>query len=463
MIILCPIVAALAAGIVSRALPPVYEARVALLVRPAQPLASSDTNVAALNSDQIAKTYASLMTERPLLETVIADLGLKVRPEDLVGEITVVPVLGTTILNIAVHDTNPALARDLANTLVADFVVQMNKLQQQEQKLPNARSGDNWVVVAPAVLPDRPISPSIPRNIVFAFAAGLFVALGIAFLLDFLDQSIKSDDELVERLGLITIGHIAFSPAGKGRHAELVAMDTHSPVSEAYRALRTSLLFSSIDKELRTIVITSAAVGEGKSRTAANLAVVLAGTGQKTLLIDADFRRPSLHRIFGRVLNIGLSNLILQDFAEDDAITPVDQVPNLWLATSGPAPPNPSELLGSGRMRELMARLKGAFTYVVIDTPPVNAVTDASILASAANVTLLVVEQGRTTFPSLGHAKQLLDRVGAHTIGVVMNKVHASAGSYAYEYGYYGTRPETAKETTPRPQEAETQVTSVRR
>ena len=452
MIVICPIVAALVAGIASLALPPVYEAQVVLLVRPAQPLASTDPTVAALTSAQISQTYASLMTERPLLESVSADLGLKIQPEVLAQKITITPEPNTTILDVNVQDTNPALARDLANRLVADFITEVKQMQQQETQVPNARTGDNLIVVSPAVVPTAPISPNIRRNVAIAFAAGLLVALGIAFLLDYLDQSIKSDEDLTERLGLISIGHVAFTPGGKGRRAELVALDSQSPASEAYKTLRTNLLFSTIDQELKTIVVTSSGPGEGKSRTAANLAVVLAEAGHKTLLIDADFRRPSLHKIFGRIRNVGLSNLILQDVAENEAITAVEKVPNLWLVTSGPTPPNPSELLGSGRIKELMARLRGAFTYVILDTPPVNAVTDAAILAAAANGTILVVEQGRTTFPSLEHAKQLLDRVGAHTLGVVMNKVRASAGSYSYEYGNYETPPD--QHGKPAPQQA---------
>jgi capsular exopolysaccharide synthesis family protein len=234
------------------------------------------------------------------------------------------------------------------------------------------------------------------------------------------------------------MGHLLFIPPSKGKRGELVTLDAESHASEAYKALRTSLMFSTIDQELKEVVITSAELGEGKSRTAANLAIVLAEAGHRTLLIDADFRRPSQHRIFGRVRNVGLSNLIVQDVGEAEAILAVDGVPNLWLLTSGPTPPNPSELLGSGRMRELLAGLKEHFVYMVVDTPPVNAVTDASILAATANGTVLVVEQGRTTYPALKHAKQMLDRVGARTLGAVMNKVRASNGSYAYAYGYYG-------------------------
>jgi receptor protein-tyrosine kinase len=437
MIVICPLVAALAAGIVSFLLPPVYEAHVSLYVRLSQPLTSSDPTAAALTSDQILRTYASLVTERPLLDSVISQLGLTISSQELAKEIKVTPVANTTKLDVSVSDTNPAIARDVANRLVADLITQVKQIQQAESQVPNARSGDNLVVVSPAILPDKPVSPNKTLNIAIAFAAGLLLALGIAFLLDYLDQSIKSDEELTERLGLITIGHIPFVPPDKGKRAELVAVDSRSPSAEAYKSLRTSLLFSTLDQELKSVVITSAGPGEGKSRTAANLAVVLAGAGHKTLLIDADFRRPSQHKIFGRIRNVGLTNLILQDVTEDEAIIAVDQVPNLWLATSGPTPPNPSELLGSARIRELMARLRGAFTYVIIDTPTVNAVTDAAILASVANGTILVVEQGRTSFSALGHARQLLDRVGARTIGVVMNKLRSSAGSYSYGYGYY--------------------------
>jgi len=325
----------------------------------------------------------------------------------------------------------------VANTLVADFVAEVKQIQQVETQSPNPRTGDNFVVLSPAVLPTKPVSPSKTLDVAIAFVAGLLAALGLAFLLDYLDQSIKRDEELTTRLGLISLGHVPFLVAGKGKSGELVTLDAQSQAAEAYKALRTGILFSGIERDVKELVVTSAGMAEGKSRTAANLAVVLAQAGYKTLLIDADFRRPSQHRIFGRIRNVGLSNLIVQDATEAETITAVEAVPNLWLLCSGPIPPNPSELLGSGRMRAVVAHLVAAFNYVIIDTPPVNAVTDAPILAASANATILVVEQGRTTFPALGRAKQMLDRVGARTLGVVMNKVRAASGEYEYEYGYY--------------------------
>lgn len=434
MIVACPILAAAAAGIVSLVLPPVYEAKVDLAVRSAQVLPSTDPNAPSVSNATILATYALWMTEPQLINKVIADLQLKTTAAELVKEIKVTPDPLATVLHITVQDTNPSLARDVATTLVAEFQMEVKNVQKTETQTP-----DNLVVISDAVLPDKPVAPNKTLNVEVAFSAGLLLALGAAFLLDYLDQSVKSDEDLTDRTGLTPLGHIAFVPAGQGKRGELVTLDASSHASEAYRALRTNLLFSAIDQELKVIVITSAEQGEGKSRTAANLAVVLAHAENKTLLVDADFRRPSQHRIFGRVRNVGLSNLILKDATDKEAISSVEAVPNLWLLTSGPTPPNPSELLGSTRMKELMVRLSKEFTYVIVDTPPINAVTDSSILAASASGTVLVVEQGRTSFPALIRGKQTLDRVGAHTIGAVLNKLRASQGSYSYEYGYYAS------------------------
>ena len=439
MVVACPILAAVAAGVVSFALPPVYEAKVDLAVRPAQLLPSTDPNAAAVSSTTILATYAIFMTEPPLLNKVIRDLGLKTTSDELVKTIKVTPDPVALVLHISVQDTNATVARDVADKLVAEFISEVKQIQLAETQTSNARTGDNFVVLSPAVLPSKPISPNKTLNVAVAFAAGLVLALALAFLLDYLDQSIKSDDDLTERVGLISLGHVPFLIASKGQRGELLTLDAQSHAAEAYRALRTGILFSGIDRDLKELVITSAEQGEGKSRTAANLAVVLAQAGHITLLIDADFRRPTQHRIFGRIRNIGLSNLIVQDATEAEAILAVESVPNLWLLTSGPTPPNPSELLGSGRMRELLTRMQGHFSYLIIDTPPVNAVTDAAILASSSSGTILVIDQGRTALPAIGRAKQMLDRVGAHTIGAVMNKVRASVGAYAYDYAYYAS------------------------
>jgi len=208
MIIACPIVAALAAGIVSFLLPPVYEAHVSLYVRPAQPFSSTDPTVAAISADQVLRTYAKLMTQRPILESVNQQLSLAMRPEDLEKKIKVTPSTDTLILDVGVQDANPTVARDIANQVVTDLIDEVKQIQAQEVQRSNSRTGDNLVVTSPAVVPDQPVSPQKTLNVTIAFAAGLLLALGIAFLLDYLDQSIKGDEELIGRLGLIPLGHI---------------------------------------------------------------------------------------------------------------------------------------------------------------------------------------------------------------------------------------------------------------
>jgi capsular exopolysaccharide synthesis family protein len=446
LIILCPIVAAIIAGAITLTLPNVYEAQVSLLVRPAQPLAV-DPGAAALTSDQILRTYARLMTERPLLERVIADLNLKTDAVNLAKQITVTPAPNTLLLDVAVRDTDPARARDTANTLVDAFIAHIKQIQQAELKNPTASSADNLVVESPAVLPDVPVSPKPLLNIAVGIVAGLLLGLGLAFFLDYLDQSVRSDEALRERVGLAPLGHIAFVPAKAERRGELVALVNDSPVAEAYKSLRTNLLFSSLDRETKTIVVTSASPGEGKSRTAANLAIVLAHAGHLTLLVDADFRRPSLHRMFGKVRNVGLSNLILGDMTMADLLVLDEEVPNLVVLPSGPTPPNPSELLGSAQMRTLLNRFRQDFGYVVIDTPPVNVVTDASLLAGTTDAVMLVIDANKGTFTAVLHAKQSLDRVNARVLGAVLNKMKgAGAGYYNNLYAYSYSSPNGSSE-----------------
>jgi capsular exopolysaccharide synthesis family protein len=433
-----PLVAGLIAFGVSKWLPPVYEASVSLLVRPSQPLASLDPNVAALTSDQVSGTYARLMTERPLLKRVISDLHLNVSPEELQKQIKVTPQTNTAIIDVTADSTDRNAARDIADTLVRDFLANVKAIQQQEAGAPNSRSADNLMVVAPAVVPDKPVSPRIPLNVAIAAAIGLLAAVGVAVLRDSLDQSIKSDEELAERVGLVPIGHIGYASASKGKLGELVVLSKNAPTAEAYKTLRTNLLFSALGNDLKTIVVTSAAPDEGKSRIAANLAVVLAAAGKRTLILDADFRRPSQHRIFGKVRNVGLSNLVLEDRPQEELLTRIDGVPNLWFLASGPSPPNPSELLGSNRVKALIAGFRRDFEYIIVDSPPVNAVTDAPVLAAEADATVLIAEEGRTTYSELTQAKAALERVSARILGVVINKIRANAGRYHhYEYGYY--------------------------
>jgi len=436
--VLCAAVAAGSAYFASLQLPSTYEAHVSVLVRPAQPLGVQQ-GVAVLTADQVTRTYAQLMTEPPILKQVAQDTGVSKSPETLAQQIKITPQTDTTILDVAVQDSNPQLARDIANTLVNDFIANVKKIDAQEGADQNSRLQDNLVVVSPASVPTSPVFPKPIQNAALAAAAAFLLAVGFVLLRDHLDQTVKNGEDLTARTGLLPIGQVPFARSSKKRLGELLAVKSGSPISEAYRTLRTNLLFSSLDRPLKSIVVTSPLPGEGKSRTAANLAVVLAGAGQKTLLVDADFRRPSQHRIFNQLRNRGLSDVILHPGQLQDLLTPVPEIPELWLLTNGTAPPNPSELLNSPRMLSLLAELQAGFSYLVIDTPPVNAVTDATILAARTDGTLVVVEYGRTSFAAAVRSKQALDRVGARVVGAVINKMRAADAGY-YAYAYYGEK-----------------------
>src|SRR5438552_3698399 len=189
MVVACPILAAFAAGIVSFVLPPVYEAKLDLAVRPAQLLPSTDPNAAAVSATTILATYAVFMTEPPLLNKVIADLGLNTTSDELAKEIKVTPDTNALVLHIAVQDTKRQVARNVANTLVTEFITQVKQIQQGESQSSNTRTGDNFVVLSPAVLPEKPVSPNKALNVAIAFVAGLLLALGLALVLDYVDQS----------------------------------------------------------------------------------------------------------------------------------------------------------------------------------------------------------------------------------------------------------------------------------
>ena len=426
-------VAAAAAGYISYKLPPVYQSQVSMLIRPEQPLVAGP-NTAILSSDQITATYAALMTEPPLLRQVMNDLNIGGSTTDLAKEITVTPRSGTTIIDVTVDDTQPARAAAIDNRLVQDFITSERQIQKLETGTPNAQTSDNFVVVSAAIANSTPISPNKKQNAAFAFAAGLLLALAIILLLEYLDPSIRGDIELEERTGLAPLSLVPFA-ARRRKVGELVSLDPRSPASEAYRRLRTNVVFSNLDDEVKAVVVTSPEPQDGKSRTAANLAAVLASAGHRTLLLDADFRRPSLHRIFKVESGAGLANLVLHDSDDAELVQPVADMPNLFVVPAGPPPPNPSELLGSQRMEKLIQRFRQHFQFIVIDTPPVNSVTDAAVLAALVDGTILVVELGRTSYPALAHAQEALEFVGAKVLGVVMNKVRPREGYYSRHYG----------------------------
>jgi capsular exopolysaccharide synthesis family protein len=283
-----------------------------------------------------------------------------------------------------------------------------------------------------------------------ALALSLVAGIGLAFLLDFLDDTVKSIDDIDRYIHLPALAMIpasrgaarlkglpqGASPGPSESTALAMVDDVRSPIAESYRHLRTSLLLSSAGQPPKTILVTSSQPSEGKTTTAINTAYMLAQTGAEVLIIDCDLRRPRLHSQFEVTNSKGLTTWLSGERNLDNLLQTCARTPNLKILTSGPVPPNPAELIGSEEMRKLLALLSERFAHIIIDSPPAISFTDASILSTMVDGVMLVVHGGRSSRAVVRRAKQQLLDVGAHIFGVVLNNVKLESQDYYYS-GYY--------------------------
>jgi succinoglycan biosynthesis transport protein ExoP len=304
--------------------------------------------------------------------------------------------------------------------------------------LAEANSSATVTVISPAVTPKAPIRPRILSNTLLAAALGALAGAGLAFLLEYLDDTVKSPEDL-QATGLGAIGVVQRVPGnGKNEASRIFAVSQpKSLVAEAYRTLRTNLQFSSLDTPLRSLVVTSAVATEGKTTTAANLAVVMAQAGNRIVLVDGDLRRPSAHKLFGLSNGTGLTTALVEDPRALNGYLQESGIENLRVLTAGPIPPNPQELLGSQRMEELLHRLEEEADTVVLDTPPTLVVSDANVLAARASGVLMVVNTGKTRRAAVRQAVEGLRKVGANVLGCVLNMVSTRGGRGSYYYASY--------------------------
>lgn len=329
----------------------------------------------------------------------------------------------------------------------------LNTLMQKRRELTatGTERGTDVSVSTYSRLPRGPVGPARLSNIMIAFMLALVAGIGLAFLLDYLDDTIKSVDDVDRYIHLPALALIpavrsdkrlrgAEGLATRNNSTTALAMvdDVRSPIAESYRHLRTSLLLSSAGTPPKTILVTSSQPSEGKTTTAINTAFMLAQTGAQVLIIDGDLRRPRLHSHFNLPNARGLTNCLSGDSDDvDSLIQTYDKQPNLKLLTSGPIPPNPAELLGSDEMRRLLTSLREKFTHIIVDSPPAISFTDASILSTFVDGVILVVHGGRSSRAVVRRAKQQLLDVGAHIFGVVLNNVKMESHDYYYA-GYAG-------------------------
>jgi capsular exopolysaccharide synthesis family protein len=281
-------------------------------------------------------------------------------------------------------------------------------------------------------------------NTLLATIVGAMWAIMVVFLKEYLDDTIRSSDEveyLTSMPVLASIGKMDGAKKGEETAAPqklITAKQSKSPIAEAYRVLRANIDFSIVDRSLQTLLVTSSGPKEGKSTTAANLAAAIAQTGRKVILVDTDLRRPTVHTFFGMSNERGVTMALVNSDTLIDTYIQTTDVHNLSVMASGPIPPNPAELLGSQRMTQVVDELKGLFDVVIFDSPPVLAVVDANLLARSCDATLMIVLAATTRASALVRAKEQLEQAGARLIGIVLNQVSKGRGGYYdYHYHYY--------------------------
>lgn len=400
-------------------------------------------------NDQLAKSratsYVDIATSRATAQAVIEDLGLDASPAGLVGSISVTQPKDTVLLKITAEASTPEAAQQLADAWVRALATQVQKIEDPSGT--GAPGVPQVLPVESAAVPTAPASPNPRLNLMLGAVLGLGLALGYAMLRHTVDRRLRSKEEIEAQFQISVVGGVPVSQVlkkdARGGHGHL-AVDAavsaaNGPASEAFRKLRTNLMYMNVDNPPRVVVVTSPLPGDGKSTVAANLAAAIDSSGENVVLIDGDLRRPTVATWFGLVEGVGLTDVLAGRIPVEDALqTPVEH-PNLRVLGAGAIPPNPSELLGSQVMRQLLQKLS-ADALVLIDAPPLLPVTDAALLTANADGALVVVSAGKTLDTQLGSALDHLSDVEATALGVVLNRVSprdAGNGYYDQYSGYY--------------------------
>lgn len=414
---------------------PLYEAQSVVFVQSQAGTTVGELQQGSNFAQSRVTTYVRLVREPVVITPVINQLGLDTTAAALAQQITVTNPLNSTLIEITVTNPDPVEAAQIANDLGASLAAAVERIDTPPgQEVPPIK----LTRVRDAIAAFEPSSPNVPLNLALGFLVGAALGLGVAVLRAVLDNKVRSPRDIEELTDRPLIGAIPFDPKAKSRPLILQA-DPHNPRSEAFRTLRTNLQFLDMDGD-HTFVITSAVPSEGKSTTAINLAIALADSGKKVALIDTDLRKPKVADYLGIEGGVGLTNVLIGQVRVADVLLPWGDR-SLYVLPAGKIPPNPSELLGSARMTQLLGALAHEFDVVLCDAPPLLPVTDAAILSRSTAGAILIAAVGKTTTQQVGGALDALETVGAKVAGVVMTLVPtrgADAYSYGYGYGGYG-------------------------
>lgn len=512
LIVVATVLAAAAAFAVSTVLPPKYEATVLLNVGQSGSSGNTNSFDSLQVSQRLSSTYARLAVRDSAATTVITELGLQTTKEDLLKHVRAEAETDSTLLTITVDDPNPAQAAAIANAFATELLkaptsgsdpfaaykdaieqdlvdlrgqidevqAQVNILSKlnnpspvqsaqldalltqsaalrgtfaQLAELANSAPANLISIADPATAPVDPVSPIVLLNAILGGALGLVVGVSLAYLRRRLDDTVRNPEEVETLTGLSSLGTIVRMP-GDDRRPLFYRLATllypRSPAAEGFRHIRTGIEFAAGESPSRSLLVTSAMPGDGKTTFAANLAIAYAQAGRKVCLVDGDLRKPELHTMFRIANDAGLSDLLRGHDAPFETITAATEVAGLRILPSGVRPANPAELVASGRMRQVLTSLLEHVDLVIIDTPPIQAVTDAALLASIADGTILIAASGKTRRAAIVRARDTLARVGANVLGTALNGVSEQDGRDAAlgYFTYYGS-PESSDDDAP--------------
>ncbi len=428
---------------------PMYRAETTLFAgKEPNRIASLDLSDLNLNQKLVAD-YREIILSRLVARQVIEDMNIDMSIQTFQKRVSVNTVKDSRFFKIGFESTNPEMAMYAANALGKAII----------EKAEDIIDIKNIIVIDEAELPKNPVKPNKELNMAIAMVLGLMFGVFFACFMEFLDRTIKTNSDVEKHLSLITIGTIPLFKGEDPRNAKTTAralkssikksektgedvltsralisvLDPKAPASEAYRSLRTNIGYTSVDKQVKTIAITSPGPREGKSTTVVNLAISLAQVGKKVLVVDADLRKGKIHRYFLLPNARGVTDIIINRYKVKDVIKEVKYAENLYAICRGSVPPNPVELLESNRMAAFLEVIRKEFDIILIDTPPVGQLTDAAVLSKNVDGVILVIASGETQIDIAKHAKSRLNKIEAKVLGAVITKVvRAADGAYYY-------------------------------
>ncbi|WP_026553860.1 polysaccharide biosynthesis tyrosine autokinase [Arthrobacter sp. 35W] len=453
IVALC-MVGLLGAGAASVLSKPVYTAETKLFVATQTSGTAQDLNLGNTFIQARVASYVQTATTPTVLQPVIDTLGLNLTADQLATKVKASSDLKTVLLSIAVEDGSPVQAAAIAQAVANSLIVAVDVLEKPRD---GGISPVRVSVVTPAAAPSTPSAPNVKTNLALGLLIGLAAGVGVALLRTTLDNRVRSESDVHRLTDAPVLGGIAFD-ADATKSPLITQVSVQSPRAESFRQLRTNLQFAHVSHTSKTLLFTSSLPGEGKSTTATNLAISMAQAGQSVALVDADLRRPMVSEYLGLEGNAGLTTALVGDADVSDLLQPWGEH-GLHVLTSGMIPPNPSELLGSEAMKNLIARLEKMFDAVVIDAPPLLPVTDAAVLAQHVGGVVMVVGCHKARQPEVTKSLGTLELVDADVLGIVLNRVPVKGpDAYAYSYYSYDSNPTPNGRTTKSPRRSSESV-----